>query len=520
MTCPGGLCTAGNCSLRQAVFASNVCGGEQTIRIPAGTYRLTLLGFDENENATGDLDITGQVRIVGDGMPIIDGNATDRIFDIHAGAIVEMSGLVIQNGFGGDGFGIVAGGGVTNAGSLTATGVLIQNNRGRPLGTYAGGGLANTSTGTASISHSAIISNISGEGGGGVSNYGEMTLDNVTISGNVGFGIMSVAPLEISYSTITDNRFSSDIAGTEGYFSFQIHNVLAPIVIRNSIVAGYPDAGACWGVEGYRSEGFNVEYSAVDTNPLDTCNFTQSSDMVGIDPMLLPLDAAFPIHPLDPASPAIDSANPANCSRTDQRGVARPQGSRCDRGAYEKEASIIFIEPAVPALPPPAGGITLTPPPLAIPSLVIRSEIPCLPCILVILVPANCRQGPGINYPVVNSALPGEQVQVIGKSMDGTWWYSQVDNDKCFISNIAGIPQGDLSLLTIISDPPTPVPTKTPVVEDEPEATEEVIVEPDNDGDGYSFSKDCNDKDPKINPGAVETPDDKVDSNCNGDDDK
>ncbi len=32
-----GICTETDCSLRQAVSASNLCGGEQTIRIPAGT---------------------------------------------------------------------------------------------------------------------------------------------------------------------------------------------------------------------------------------------------------------------------------------------------------------------------------------------------------------------------------------------------------------------------------------------------------------------------------------------------
>jgi CSLREA domain-containing protein len=34
----GGVCRAGNCTLRQAVQASNACRGAQVIRIPAGTY--------------------------------------------------------------------------------------------------------------------------------------------------------------------------------------------------------------------------------------------------------------------------------------------------------------------------------------------------------------------------------------------------------------------------------------------------------------------------------------------------
>lgn len=138
--------------------------------------------------------------------------------------------------------------------------------------------------------------------------------------------------------------------------------------------------------------------------------------------------------------------------------------------------------------------------------------------ILIIQVPANCRQGPDVAYPVVNSALPGEQIEVVGKSADGTWWYGKVDNDQCFISNIAGTPSGDLNLLTIIQAPPTPIPTKTEVPQQQEQPT--AITEIDFDQDGYGISADCNDKNAAIHPGAVETPDDKVDSNCNGDDDK
>ncbi len=179
--------------------------------------------------------------------------------------------------------------------------------------------------------------------------------------------------------------------------------------------------------------------------------------------------------------------------------MARPQGLGCDRGAYEWAQEI-----SLPDIP-----VATAPPEFEPPELI--------PFILVIQVSANCRQGPGTVYEVVNSALPGEQVQVIGKNDDGTWWYSKVDNDKCFISNIAGTPPGDLSLLSVIPDPPKPVPTEPPVPEEKPVPTDEVIIELDYDGDGYPASTDCNDKDPKINPGAVEMLKDNVDSNCNGD---
>lgn len=491
----GGLCSATDCTLRQAVFASNVCSGEQVIRIPEGTYALTVTGRNEEANATGDLDIIDGVRIIGSGMPVIDGYASDRVFDIQAGASVDMSGIVIQNGLIPVGF-EGSGGGIRNSGNLTATNLLIQDNTGSPVGTSGAGGLLNMSGGTAHISHTAIISNYTEEGAGGVANFGEMTLDNVTISGNDAYGIFNaVGHLEISYSTITNN------------ISEEIWIAADPgtVIMGNSIVSGYPESGSCFGADAsnFTSNGFNIEYNRPDEER--ACNFDHPGDLINVDPLLLPLNAydgvTPPFHELGPASLALDSADPSSCSGTDQRGVGRPVGTGCDRGAIEMTEII-----SLPELP-----VATAPPEFEPPELI--------GFILTIQVPANCRQGPGVVYPVVNSALAGEQIEVLGKSADGTWWYSKVDNDQCFISNIAGTPTGDLNSLPVIPAPPTPVPTKTEVPQQQQEQPT-AVTEIDFDQDGYGVSADCNDKNAAIHPGAVETPDDKVDSNCNGDDDK
>jgi hypothetical protein len=211
------------------------------------------------------------------------------------------------------------------------------------------------------------------------------------------------------------------------------------------------------------------------------------------------------VHPIDGDSPLTNAGGPsATCPSADQRGFPRPSGSTCDVGAYEYgSASAAFV-----IATPGAEDIVTLPDefPTATPET--------LQFILIIEVPANCRQGPGTVYPVINSALAGEQVQVLGKNAESNWWYSQVDNDKCWISNVAGTPSGDLNLLAVIQAPPTPLPTATEKPEQQPPA------EPDADQDGHGANSDCNDQDGKVYPGAPETPDDKVDSNCNGDDDQ
>ena len=78
------------------------------------------------------------------------------------------------------------------------------------------------------------------------------------------------------------------------------------------------------------SQGYNLESA-------NTCNFTSLTDLHDTDPVLGPLQAnggPTVTHALLAGSPAIDKGS-AICLKTDQRGLARPQGIACDIGAYE-----------------------------------------------------------------------------------------------------------------------------------------------------------------------------------------
>src|SRR5438477_2847876 len=65
----GGAGTSGNpflmSSLRGAISAANALAGADTILLPVGTYTLTILGNEEQANATGDLDILDDLTIIG-----------------------------------------------------------------------------------------------------------------------------------------------------------------------------------------------------------------------------------------------------------------------------------------------------------------------------------------------------------------------------------------------------------------------------------------------------------------------
>lgn len=219
------LINDGNCSLREAIQAVNThtavdaCGdgGFETIELPSGVYTLTLTGPDEDDNAIGDLDIKGNVTIQGTGasVPVLDGNQLDRVLQVHSGATVTVTVVMIRNGrapdgtsnaySGGDG---EDGGGIANAGTLTLIGCNISDNRagnggdGTGLGVDGGdggdgGGIANT--GTLTLTDCDIGGNRAGDGGGGnweLTNGGD---------GGRGGGVFNTGTLTWERSTGRDN---------------------------------------------------------------------------------------------------------------------------------------------------------------------------------------------------------------------------------------------------------------------------------------------------------------------------
>ena len=108
------------------------------------------------------------------------------------------------------------------------------------------------------------------------------------------------------------------------------------VTVTNSIVA-FNGTYGCQ-VEGGAAAVLTSGGGNVSTD--SSCGTPASGDQLNTDPLLGPLaDNGGPTltQALQPASPAVDAANGADCPATDQRGVARPQGAGCDVGAFELE---------------------------------------------------------------------------------------------------------------------------------------------------------------------------------------
>jgi hypothetical protein len=113
--------------------------------------------------------------------------------------------------------------------------------------------------------------------------------------------------------------------------------------MRSSVLASHA-LGNCLEVG---SAGYNLEDGV-------SCGLTEPSDLSGVSPLLAPLDfngGTNLSHALNPGSPAIDSGTPDLCTSEDQRGVSRPQGAGCDRGAYEAEGPSTPTPTPVPTGP-------------------------------------------------------------------------------------------------------------------------------------------------------------------------
>ena len=402
--CAGGLLLA---ALPQAspslavncTVTSNANSGAGSLRDAIANATCTSIDFQAGLApivlTSGELVINRNLTITGRGssVTIIDGNFSSRIFNICTAsctsASVTISGVTVQNGLttgtstiSGSGGGIVVGnfpnpttfvladsvvtgnsaiaaggtsplgGGIAiNANTVTfqATNVTISNNN---AFNNNGGGLYNTAASTltnVTISGNKAGNCVNAASGGGIRNTGSgnLTLKNVTISGNCSTGSGGGVSLAgnsatLNNVTIASNNVNTGTGGLDGGSSNT-----APVV-SNSIIAGNTSGGStasnCNG--SMTSGGSNLS----NTNDCRILGLNQASDLTtgSNNPGLGPLQQNPPspavatpgnnlTHALVAGSDAINNGGKGStaCETTDERNVPRPQGTFCDIGAFE-----------------------------------------------------------------------------------------------------------------------------------------------------------------------------------------
>lgn len=85
-------------TLRAAVQEANATPGADTILLPAGFFDLLLPGPTDHSAASGDLEITGDLTIIGAGQAVtfIDASQIDSAFHIQAGVALTFDDLTLQ----------------------------------------------------------------------------------------------------------------------------------------------------------------------------------------------------------------------------------------------------------------------------------------------------------------------------------------------------------------------------------------------------------------------------------------
>ncbi len=234
-----GICTSDDCSLREAVITANNCPGHQTIQLPADGYQLTLLGAGEDAALTGDLDITDDLTILGEGAPSIHGQDDDRTIEVFSGATVVIDHLILTDGAASEGSAAYNRGDLTiRNSSINGNNALVPPGGGSMTGALAnegtlvlvdtqvfdnqggfGAGVHNLSGSRFDMVGGIISFNTAGGSGGGVwvSEASTARFENVSIEGNTavgdGGGLTNMGHLEILDSEIIENESGQDGGG-------------------------------------------------------------------------------------------------------------------------------------------------------------------------------------------------------------------------------------------------------------------------------------------------------------------
>jgi hypothetical protein len=224
-----------------------------------------------------------------------------------------------------------------------------------------------------SLTNSTLSNNQAAGQGGGLWTSAAATIANVTFyandatdaaitnpddwrRGNGGaLAVNNNAAVSITSATFAANHAGFNGGAVAGGASVTVKNTLFadntadwPIKIMQHCTAALNDGGG------------NMQYPPKNPNP-NYYNETNCTAAIAIaNPQLGALaqnGGPTKTLALPPGSPAVDALAPAACPAADQRGIGRPQGAKCDIGAFEL-VTALSLAPSFAAVGGP--GLTLT----------------------------------------------------------------------------------------------------------------------------------------------------------------
>jgi hypothetical protein len=320
----------GSGSLRKALSTSN---SGDTVKVPAGHYVLT----------SGELFLAHKLKIVGAGArkTVLDANRDSRVLEINYGpGTVRISDLTVREG---DTRGFEDGGGI-----YSGAGTTLLLNRVAVLDNHVitstdwrnGGGVYAEDL---VVVKQSLFADNHGYNGGAIGGGDPIRASDSTFFNNFGGnptfngdGGAFDDEVRLTDSTVVGNQCFNG-SGCGGGFGTNV-TLKGTLVANNT---AYADNGMPAGSAGNpgvhdncstspTSQGHNLENH-------DDCFLTGPGDLVNKNAKLGNLrNNGGPTETLaiPHISPAFN-AGAAHCTGHDQRGVKRPQGPRCDIGAFE-----------------------------------------------------------------------------------------------------------------------------------------------------------------------------------------
>jgi CSLREA domain-containing protein len=345
-------CSAGDCSLREAIALANTQAGDDTIAFSIPTPATITLD-------NGDIAITSNIIVNGPGIEAltVDGNNINHIFSVGVGTTVTINNLTLTGGNGLANSATAPGGGAigSKANLLTVDTVKFASNL-----SYSGvGGGIYSSVGALTVLNCTFQDNLA-ELGGGIYHTGTtLKVQSSTFSGNMairaktdddgGGGIYTEQTTVVSNST-----FSGNSAGRVGGGIFFLGGSIKTLTVRNCTFTGNSAGKYGGGLHNGSDSGGKVANNIISQNTAPTLpdyfdggSIVEVTNLIGGNPMLGPLldrGGVTPTHGLLTGSPALNAGTNAEALdingaalTIDQRGAGFPRivSGTVDLGAYE-----------------------------------------------------------------------------------------------------------------------------------------------------------------------------------------